>query len=196
MLQKFISDLATGADDHIKHACGSARLLENLNHSRAREWREGGGFEDNGVPSHQRRSDFPDRDRDRKIPGRNRGNHAEGLLERVCEILWQFARQSFAAHAATLSGHELKNVDGFLDFAQRVFQRFAFFARHQARKFVLLLLHQRRGFRDYTAAHRSRGVAPGRKCRARRGYRLARFFARRERRKANHFVEVGGIPAL
>src|SRR5258707_1327863 len=39
-------------------------------------------------------------------------------------------------------GHELEDVDRFLHFAERIFQSFAFFACHQARNFVLLLLHQ------------------------------------------------------
>src|SRR5260370_38799012 len=51
MLEEFVTDLAAGADDHVEHTGGSARLLENPNHSCACEWRERGGLEYNGISS-------------------------------------------------------------------------------------------------------------------------------------------------
>src|SRR5260370_42610042 len=140
MLEQFVAKLAARADDDVEDARGDARLLKNLNHSRACEWRERGGLEDDGVPSDQRRSNFPNGDRNGEIPGRDRRYNSKRLLERVGEVPWQLAGQSFAAHAAPLSGHELQDIDGFLDFAQRLLQRLTFFAGHQAREFVFFPL--------------------------------------------------------
>src|SRR6266404_2502060 len=196
MLEQFVANLAARADDHVEHARGDARLLKNLNHSRACEWRERGGLEDDGVPSDQRRSNFPNGDRNGEIPGRDRRYNSKRLLERVSEVLWQLAGQGFAADATPLSGHKLQDIDGFLDFAERVLQGLAFFAGHQAREVVFLLLHQQRGFSDDAAAHGSRSFAPSGKCRAGGSNRLARFFALRGRREADDLVEIGGIAAL
>ena len=196
MLEQLIAHFAAGAHNHVQHARGNAGLLENLHHFGSCKRGQRGRLEDHGIAGYQRRRDFPDGNGDGKIPRGDGRDHAQRLLHRVSEVLGQLAGQRLAAHAPRLAGHELQDVDGFLDLAERVFDCFALFARQDPRQLFFLLFHHQRGFGDYAPAHRRRRVAPRRKPIAGRGDGLPSLFAGRKRRQTDDFVKIGRITPL
>ena len=72
------AELVSTTDD-VQNACGEniAQQFAELQRAQRREWR---GLQHQGVARQQRRRDFPYRQQERKVPGHDRADHAQGFV--------------------------------------------------------------------------------------------------------------------
>ena len=195
-LNEFIARVAPRAHDEIQHARRKACLRKDFDDFHRRERGDCGRLEDDRVAADEGGRDLPNGNRDGEIPGRDSADDPEGLANRVGKIFRKLARQRFAIQAARFAGHEFRDVDGALNFAERILEGLAFFAGEEASELFLVLLHDLRGFEENLAAVRSGSVAPAGKRGASGGDGFLHLLARGKRDARDDFIGVGGIPAV
>ncbi len=93
-----LADLAAVARDDVDHTVGEARLLEQGREFHHRGRREFRGLHHGGAPGRQRGRELPARERERRVPGRDDGDHALGFVARVGEHALLVARDDIAVH--------------------------------------------------------------------------------------------------
>ena len=91
------------------------------------------GLEDDRVAADQRRHHLPARDGDREVPGRDDAGDADRLADAHRPLVGQLGGHRVAEHAAPLAGHQVGDVDAFLDVAARLGEDLAHLARHGPR---------------------------------------------------------------
>ena len=124
-------------------------------------------LEDDGVAGDQRRHHLPARDRHREVPGRDDPGDADRLADAHRPLVGQLGRHRVAEHPPALAGHQVGDVDAFLDVAARLGEDLAHLARHRPRQALLVLGHQRaEAVQDLAALRgRRRGATSGRRSR-------------------------------
>src|SRR5712691_6753709 len=123
--------------DEVQHPARKPRLGEDLDEERGEERRVLRRLEDHGVAADERREDLPGRDRQREIPRRDRGHHADRHADRDAELLRQLAGRLDAEEPAAFAEHVLGGVDSLLHVAERLRQHLAHLARHEPAELVL-----------------------------------------------------------
>ena len=177
ILHQLIAHFFAGAQHHVQDSRGQSSF-----HHR--------------IPIHQRWRDFPDRNRNGEIPRRDGPDYAQRLPDRIRKCFRGFAGQCFAVNPARFTGHEFRDVDRPLYFAQRVLQRLSFFAGQQPRQLFFLLLHNPHNLEENFAAIRRGRVAPGREGRLGRRDGAFHLFARRKRNARDHLIIIRRVAAL
>ena len=157
-----ISDLASRADDHVEHARGQPRLLENPRERHDRCRRVARGLDHDGVPGDERRHRFPRGDRHREVPRRDEGADAQRLPDAHRELVRQLRRRGETEEAAALARREVGHVDRFLHVAARLGEDLSHLARHQPRELFLVTLQDLAGGVENLGAPGSGRVAPSR----------------------------------
>ena len=89
------------------------------------------GLEHDGVAGHERRHHLPARDRHREVPGRDDPGHTERLADAHRPLVGQLRRDRVAGHPPALAGHQVGDVDAFLDVAARLGDDLAHLAGHR-----------------------------------------------------------------
>src|SRR4051794_5032211 len=79
VLDEARSDRRAGADDHVDHALGEARLERELLEAQRGQRRELGGLEHDGVARRERGGELPRRDRQREVPRCDQPDDAQRL---------------------------------------------------------------------------------------------------------------------
>ena len=100
-------------------------------------------LEHDRVAGDERRHHLPARDRHREVPGRDDPGHADRLADAHRPLVGQLGRDGVAEHPAALAGHQVGDVDAFLDVAARLGEDLAHLAGHRPREPLLVLGHER-----------------------------------------------------
>ena len=149
-----VADLRASAQHQVEHAGWQTRVDERLQQVHRRERHELGRLPDHGIAIRQRRRDLPGRDRDRKIPRRDRRDDADGLAARVEEHPGRVARIRFAVRLERLAGEVAQDLHGAPRLANALGERLALFAGQVAADVGGALLEQVGGFAQDVAARR------------------------------------------
>ena len=143
---------ATGARDEVDDAGREAGLGHQLDEERRAVRRVGRRLEDDRVAGHEGRHRLPARDGHREVPGRDDPGHAERLADAHRPLVGELGRDRLAGHPATLAGHQVGDVDAFLDVAARLGEDLAHLAGHRPGQPFLVLGHERaEGVQDLAA---------------------------------------------
>ncbi len=102
-----------------------------------------GRFEDHDIAGDQGRHHLPTRNRHREIPGRDDPGDPKGLANAHRPLVGELRRHRLAGHPPPFAGHQVGDVDPFLDVAAGLRQDLAHLAGHCASEALLLLGHQR-----------------------------------------------------
>ena len=119
-------------------------------------------LEHDGVAGHERRHHLPARNRDREVPGRDDPGDPDRLADAHRPLVGQLRRHRVAEHPAALAGHQVGDVDAFLDVAAGLREDLAHLAGHGPREPLLVLGHQLAEAVEDLAALRSRRGLPAR----------------------------------
>ena len=125
---QFAAHRASVADNNIERALGQPGIGQRFGQFKRHSRRLRCRLDDDGVARNQRRGHFPGRNGDGEIPGRDQGNHAQGLTARVEQLLRQIVRDGLAAERVAEPAKKSENVDGPLHFAGAFRQRLALLA--------------------------------------------------------------------
>ncbi len=79
MMYQRLANRSTGAKDDIYHTFGQASFIQNFDQPQRAHRRIAGGLEDNSIAGHQRGKHLPGGNGHRKVPGRDAGNHPDGV---------------------------------------------------------------------------------------------------------------------
>ena len=139
-----------------------AGLGHQLDEERRAVRRVGRRLEDDRVAGHERGHRLPARDRHREVPGRDDPGHAERLADAHRPLVGELGRDRLAGHPAALAGHQVGDVDAFLDVAARLGEDLAHLAGHRPGEPFLVLGHERPERVQDLAALRGRRPAPHR----------------------------------
>ena len=193
---QLIADHCPGPGDHVQHALGQTGLLQHLGHPHRAQRRQRGRLDGQAVSGNQRRGHLPDRNGNRKIPGRQQGHHAQRLAEGIAEHALPFRGDRLAAQPGAFGPEIAQDVDGAAHFPAGFRQRLPLFPGHLGGHLPGPLFQQLGGPHEDGAAQGSRHLGPGRLSPARRLQSLP-YVRRRGRLVArHHFLGVGGIDAL
>ena len=191
-----IADLAPAAENQIEHAGRQSALREDLDDQGGGERRQARRFEDDGIARHERGRDFPNRDRDGKVPRRDDGDGSDRLLQCVAEVVRQLGRNGLARDPPRLAREEFDDVDGALDFAARLGQRLALFPRERFGQLLPPLFHAPLDLEQDLATHRRGRLPPSVERVPRRVARLGGLRRGRGGRLRDDVAYVGGIDVL
>ena len=125
------------------------------------------GLEDDGIAGHERGHRLPARDGHREVPRRDDPGDADRLADAHRPLVGQLGRDRVAGHPAALAGHQVGDVDAFLDVAPGLGEDLAHLAGHRPREAFLVLRHQRAERVEDLAAlgRRAFGATSGRRSR-------------------------------
>src|SRR6185503_3059095 len=184
------------SENEVQNTGRDARGFEDLRDPDRSCGRDRRGFENDCVSCNESRRNLPNRNRDRKIPGRHTRDHAEWLFDRVGEVQRQLGGNGLAIHASRLARTKLSDIDRTLQLTARLRDRLAFFVCEKLCELFFVLLQQARGFGDDATTGGSRCRPPT----AKRGggcfNSRARFFASRLPDGAEDVVGVGWVDVL
>ena len=158
--------------------------------------RVGRRLEHDRVAGHECRHHLPARDGHREIPGRDDPGHADRLADAHRPLVGQLRGDRLARHPAALTGHQVGDVDAFLDVAAGLGQDLAHLAGHRPGQPLLVLGHERPERVEDLAPFGRRGALPHRE----RG--LGRLDGHRDVRHgpllepADDVARVGGVAAV
>ena len=130
------------AGDDVEHAVGDAGLGRQLGQRQCGKGRFVGGLEHHGAARGQRRGDLAGDHRGREVPGRDRGGHADGLLERQQALAGLGALQHVAVDALGFFGEPLQERRGVGDLTGGLGHGLALFRGHDGGEILLVLHHQ------------------------------------------------------
>src|SRR5437773_8277951 len=122
----------------IYNAWRHARFFEPSNQRGRGQRRERRGLENASVACYKSGREFPNRNRDRKVPGADQSDYAERLRARITKHAVVFRRVHAARKPAPHAGGELQYVHRSLYLADGFRKDFSFLARKQVREFILV----------------------------------------------------------
>ena len=109
-------------------------------------------LEDHDVAGDQGRHHLPARDGHREVPGRDDPGDAKRLADAHRPLVGELRGDRLAGHPAAFAGHQVGDVDPFLDVAARLGQDLAHLAGHRPGEPLLVLGHERpEGVQDLAA---------------------------------------------
>ena len=122
---------------------GKPGLGHQLDQQRRAVRRVGRRLEHDGIAGDEGGHRLPARDRHREVPGRDDPGDPERLADAHRPLVGQLGGDGVAGHPAALAGHQVGDVDAFLDVAARLGDDLAHLARHRPGEPLLVLGHQR-----------------------------------------------------
>jgi len=149
----------------IEDTLGIARLLCKIRQRQRSERRLGRGLGDHGAPGGQRGGSLPQDHGDGEVPGHQRRDHAEGLLDGEDPPARRRALEHGAVRALGLAHEPPREARGVVDLALGLGEGLARLVGEDGGQVVLVVLDQR--------------VPSGQQLRAGAGRRLAERFERR-----------------
>ena len=159
MRNDVISEVATGTQDEVDDALRQTGFFEYLDEADREQRGVRRRFEHDGVTEDECRHDLPGRDRERKIPWRDRRDDTHRVAHAHRPLVGELRRDDVAELAAPLAGDVIGHVDALLDVAARFREHLAHLASHLAREVVLASEHDLAGAIQDLAALGS-GVKP------------------------------------
>ena len=120
------------------------------------------GLKTTVLPVDERRHRLPARDRHREVPGRDDPGDAERLADAHRPLVGELRRDRVAGHPAALAGHQVGDVDAFLDVTAGLGDDLAHLAGHRPGEPFLVLCHERPERVQDLAALGGRRAAPHR----------------------------------
>src|SRR5208282_1900855 len=136
MIEDRLTDDRAVPHHEVENAFGDASANDDLGQRVGRTWHELGRLEHDRVAVRERRRNLPGRNRDRKIPGRDDSDHADGLACRLDVDVRAHGRELFARDSQRLAGEEIEDLAGPRDLADPLGQRLALFAGEETAEFV------------------------------------------------------------
>ncbi len=162
-----VADLTAGAGHEVDDTGREAGLGHELDDERGAVRRVARRLEDHGVAGDQGGHHLPARDGHREVPGGDDAGHADRLADGHRPLVGQLAGHGVAEHPPALAGHQVRDVDAFLDVAAGLGQDLAHLAGHRPGQALLVLGHELgEGVQDL-AALGGRGAPPHRAARSR-----------------------------
>ena len=154
------AESTTPSRDEIDDAGRNSGLLKNLRNEHAAVGRDACGFQDYGVAVNQRRRNFPDRNCDRKIPGRDDAHYAERRASCVYEGIRIDGRHHFADAAKSFGGIVTEQRDAARGFPSSFGDGLAVFPHHRLRHILQLRLENVCGLAQELPTSPSRQLPP------------------------------------
>jgi hypothetical protein len=155
---------------HVEHACGQARLLEQLGHQQAGAGVQRAGLEHKGVARRNGHREHPHGHHHRKVKGRDAGHHAQGLAKGPVVYAGGDLVGEVALEQLRDAAGKFHNLNAARDLALRVGEHLAVLGRDQAGQLVFVRVEQLQKLEHHPRAAQRRGVGPGRKSRFGRGH--------------------------
>ncbi len=184
------------ADDHVDHALGQARLMQDGDQGLGRGRGRAGGLDDHGVAEGDGRGDLPGRDGDGEVPRRDQAEHADRLAIGLDFHAGPGRGQVLAVQAQGLAGEELQDAGGAGRLADAFGQGLALFARQQAADDFAPLHQQGPGAIQHIRTDFGRGVGPGTEGGAGGHDRLIDLGGAALGRAGDHIADVRRVQAL
>ncbi len=172
VIEHRLTDDGAAAHHQIEHALGDARAHDDFGERMGGAGHEIGGLEQHAISVGERGRDLPGGDRDREIPGRDDADHADRLARHLDVDVGAHAGEFLAGNAQGLAGEEIEDLRGARDFADRLGQRLALFAREQSPQFFAPRRDFQRGAQQDVMSLLRRRARPGGEGRTRRGDRV------------------------
>ena len=147
------ADLGGRSGNHVEHARRDARALGKLREGERRERRLRGGLQDDRAPRRNRRAGLTRNHRQRKVPRRDAGHHADRFLDDQQALVGLLVRDGIAVRALGFFTEPFEERRGVGHFAFRFGERFPLLGGHQPRQVLLAGEHQLE-----PAAHHSRAL--------------------------------------
>ena len=122
----------------------------------------GCGLQHDRAPGGQRRSDLPRDHRQGKIPWRDAGHHADGLLDDDDALVGLVSGNGVAVESLGLLAKPFEEGCRIRDLATRLGQRLALFECHQRGQVLLIHQHQVSPSPENHGPLAGRGAPPGR----------------------------------
>ena len=155
--------------DEVEDARRQAAAARDLGERPRRARHEIRGLEDHAVAVGERRRDLPGRNRDGKVPRRDRGHDADRLARHLDVQAGAHGGELLARDAQRLAGEELEDLPGAADLADRLGKRLALLAGEQVAQLRLAGEDFRADEVERVGARLRRGHRPLRERRARGG---------------------------
>ena len=155
------ADFARRAGDHVEHARRNADTFGQGGDGQRGKRRLRGGADDEGAAGGQRGRGFARDHGVGEVPRRNRGAHADGLLEHQNTFVWRGAGDGVAIHALGFFGIPFDVGRAVGNFAARLGQRLALLQREQGGEFLPRFHHQIKPTAQDLAALFGRERTPG-----------------------------------
>ena len=155
------ADFARRTGDHIEHARRNAGALGQGGNGQCGKRRLRGGADDEGAAGGQRGRGFARDHGVGEVPRRNRGTHADGLLEHQNTFVGRGAGDGVAVHALGFFGIPFDVGRTVGNFAARLGQRLALLQREQGGEVFLCFHHQIKPTAQALAALFGRERTPG-----------------------------------
>jgi hypothetical protein len=191
-----LPDGDAGAGDHVHDPRRQPRFLEGVEEVHDGERRVRGGLDHHGVAEDQGRHHLPRRDGHGEVPRSHEAGHSYRHPHGHLHLLLQLGRRRLAELAASLAGHVIRHVDGFLDVAFRLVQDLAHLARHVPCEVVLAAHEDLGGAVEDLAAFGCGRIAPARERVAGGGDGGFHVLGPRLGEAADQVVAVGGVAIL
>ena len=137
MLENSLTDLGAAPHDQVEDALRQSGAAENVRQRPGAARHEIGGLEHHGVAVGERRRDFPGRNGDRKVPGRDQADDADRLARDLDIDIGPHRGELLASNAKRLPSKEGKDLSGAHDLADPLSQGLALLAGEQSAEFVL-----------------------------------------------------------
>src|SRR5690606_35565367 len=127
----------TAAHDQIENPLRQPAAADDFGQGPCRTWHQVGRLEHHAVSVSQCRRDFPGRNGNGKVPGRNDADDPDGFARYLYLNARPYRGHGVAFDAQRLAGEELEDLTGSGDFGNPFGQGLALFARQQRSQFVL-----------------------------------------------------------
>ncbi|HEX7347042.1 MAG TPA: aldehyde dehydrogenase family protein, partial [Candidatus Limnocylindrales bacterium] len=190
------ADLAARPRHEVDHTRREPGLGHELDQERRAVGRVARRLEDHGVAGHEGRHHLPARDRDREVPGRDDPGDPDRLADAHRPLVRQLRWHRVAEHPAALAGHQVGDVDAFLDVAAGLREDLAHLAGHRAGKALLVLGHELAEAVEDLAALWCGSRLPTRQGHLGRLDRHPDVRGRAGLESPDHLASVGGVHAL
>ena len=155
-----IADFPAGTGDEVDDTFGDAGFMQSFHDAPGAKGRNGGGLDDDGVATDERRGHLPGRDGDGEVPGRDETNDADRLADGEDVDAFAFRRDHDAIEARPFAAEVAEDVDGTTHFTLGFGERLAFFARHFRADHVEFLFEDLGGLIEDVAAGRRGHTCP------------------------------------
>ena len=150
------------AVDHVEHAVGKARFLQQRREDQRRRRIALGGLEDEGVAADDRHRKHPQRHHRGEVERRDAGDDAKRLAKGVGVDAGAHVLGEFALEELRRAARVFDDVDAARELARRIRQHLAVLARDRRDELVGALLEQRlEAEHDAGAGERSGGRPTG-----------------------------------
>ncbi|MNU75126.1 hypothetical protein D3C71_646470 [compost metagenome] len=184
------------ADDHVDHALGQARLMQDGDQGLGRGGRRPGGLEHHRIAEGDGRGDLPRRNGDGEVPRRDQAEHPDRLPIGLDLDARTRRGQVLAVDPQGLAGEIFQDAGGAHRLAHALGQGLALFTRQQAADLRCALHQQRPGPVQHVETHLRRGVGPAGKGGPRRLHRLIHLGRPPLGRAGHDLANVGRVQAL